>query len=123
MKTTLLAAVLLITSGCATTRLDQLRNKADRVETALKAEQSKVLSQSDRERQQRLTHLSTLRGTLSAANVGLGAARYLPEEDRELAYDVLDEVYGTIDWNIPLGSGQPLRPLPSQFSNGVLKLR
>lgn len=123
MKTTLLAAALLITTGCATTRLDQLRNKADRVETALKAEQSKVLSQSDRERQQRLTHLSTLRGTLSAANVGLGAARYLPEEDRELAYDVLDEVYGTIDWNIPLGSGQPLRPLPSQFSNGVLKLR
>ncbi len=123
MKAILLGALLLISTGCATSRLDQLRSKSDRVETSLKIEQTKVLSLNEPVRQQRLTHLSTLRGTLSAANVGLGASRYLPDEDRELAYDVLDEVYGTIDWNIPLGSGQPLKPLPSQFSNGVLKLR
>lgn len=121
----IVAAAVLAASGagCATSRVDQLHRKADRVEAELKSEQKKVLAMSPGDRAARLDRLTQLRATLSAANIGLGSVPHLVEPGkRDLAYDVLDEVYNTIEWNIPLGPGDPQRPLPAQFSGGVLKL-
>lgn len=90
-----LTGTLLLT-GCAS-RYDQLRAKSDRVEAALVAERSKVAAAAPPDGSARLSHLSDLRATLSAANIGLGATRYIPKDQRDVAYDILDEVYGTIE--------------------------
>lgn len=118
-------ALALAMTACATSREMALRRKADRVETQLKTEQKRVLSlpAEDATRPSRLTHLDELRTTLSAANVALGTVSdYVPSPYRGTAYDVLDEVYGTIEWNIPLGPTDMRRPLPRQFQGGVLRL-
>jgi hypothetical protein len=120
----LLAAALTI-AGCATSRLDQLRDKADRVESHLLKERDRIarLPSGDPERSPRLDHLTTLRTTLSAANIGLGTVpHFVPHDKRDLAYDVIDEAYDTIDWNIPLGPNDPKKPLPFRFQNGTLNL-
>lgn len=119
--TIVLAAAALLT-GCAS-RYDQLRAKSGRVESALVAERTKVAAAESPDRSARLSHLSDLRATLSAANVGLGATRYIPSEQRDVAYDILDEVFGTIEWNIPLGPSDKKKPLPSSFNaDGTLRL-
>jgi hypothetical protein len=122
-STTLILLALTVTlTGCAS-RYDQLRTKSGRVESALIAERTKVSTTDATDRSARLSHLSDLRATLSAANVGLGATRYIPKEQREVAYDILDEVYGTIEWNIPLGPTDKKKSLPSSFSpDGTLRL-
>jgi hypothetical protein len=122
-STTLILLALTFTlTGCAS-RYDQLRTKSGRVESALVAERTKVSATDATDRSARLSHLSDLRATLSAANVGLGATRYIPKEQREVAYDILDEVYGTIEWNIPLGPTDKKKSLPSSFSpDGTLRL-
>jgi hypothetical protein len=122
-STTLILLALTVTlTGCAS-RYDQLRTKSGRVESALVAERTKVSATDATDRSARLSHLSDLRATLSAANVGLGATRYIPKEQREVAYDILDEVYGTIEWNIPLGPTDKKKSLPSSFSpDGTLRL-
>lgn len=120
----LLAAAITLT-GCATSRIDQLRNKSDRVESHLIRERDRVslLASTDPERLERLDHLTTLRATLSAANIGLGTIpHFVPIDKRDLAYDVIDEAYDTIDWNIPLGPNDPKKPLPLRFQNGSLNL-
>ncbi len=110
--------------GCAMSREDRLHARADRISDSLLSErdQAMKLSPIDPRRPERLAHLSSLRTTLSAVNIGLGAVRYLPEARREVGYDVIEEAYSTIEWNIPLGPGEAPRPMPSQFVNGVLKL-
>lgn len=109
--------------GCATSRLDQLHRKADRVGASLKKEQTRVLTLNTADRADRLDHLNGLRAALSAANVGLGAAPHVVDADKlDVAYDVIEEVYDTIEWNIPLGPSDAKRALPAQFSNGVLNL-
>ncbi|MBL8745614.1 MAG: hypothetical protein JNK58_04565 [Phycisphaerae bacterium] len=118
-------ALALALGGCAFTRHDQLRQQSTRVETRLKKEQSRVLSlaREDAERAARLDHLTELRWTLSAANIGLAAVpRLVPIDKRDLAYDVLEETYDTIDWNIPLGPADHARPLPARFNAGTLNL-
>jgi hypothetical protein len=122
-STTLILLALTVTlTGCAS-RYDQLRTKSGRVESALVAERTKVSAADAADRSARLSHLSDLRATLSAANVGLGATRYIPKEQREVAYDILDEVYGTIEWNIPLGPADKKKSLPSSFApDGTLRL-
>lgn len=110
--------------ACASSREMQLRRKADRVETQLRAEQKRVLAMpgEDAARGARLAHLDELRTSLSAANVALGTVSdYVPSTYRGTAYDVLDEVYGTIEWNIPLGPGQAKRAMPRQFQGGALR--
>jgi len=124
-RVVVVVAVALAMTACATSREMALRRKADRVETQLKTEQKRVLSlpAEDATRPARLTHLDELRTTLSAANVALGTVSdYVPSAYRGTAYDVLDEVYGTIEWNIPLGPTDLRRPLPRQFQGGVLRL-
>ncbi|MBY0111753.1 MAG: hypothetical protein K2Y21_02940 [Phycisphaerales bacterium] len=120
--TTLSLLLTLLLTGCAS-RYDQLRSKSARVESSLLSERTKVVATETADRQARLSHLSELRATLSAANVGLGATRFIPKEQRDVAFDILDEVYGTIEWNIPLGPTDQKRPLPSTFnSDGTLRL-
>lgn len=119
---TLSLLLTLLLTGCAS-RYDQLRAKADRVESSLVAERDRQSTSDAADRSARLSHLSELRATLSAANVGLGATRFIPKEQRDVAYDILDEVYGTIQWNIPLGPSDKKKPLPSSFnSDGTLRL-
>lgn len=110
--------------GCAVSRYAQLQKKSDKVESSLKSEQKRVLSlNTDPTRQSRLDHLSDLRLSLSAADIGLSTVKYaVPAEEQDLAYDVIEQVYDTIDWNIPLGPAESKRPMPTQFSNGRLNL-
>ena len=121
----ILAGVSCILPGCATSRYDQLRAESGRVEQKLRDEQARTLNlpENDMIRRQKLEHLTQLKYTLSAANVGLGTVRHgLPEDQRDLGYDVMEEVYSTIEWNIPLGANEPQKQLPPQFSNGFLNL-
>lgn len=120
------ATLLLGVGGCEVTRYGQLTKKADRVESDLKKEQAKALTLTpgDPARAAKLEHLTSLRNQLSAANVGLSAVKYVvPPEQRNVGYDVIEQVYDTIDWNIPLSASDPgKKMMPSQFSDGVLKL-
>ncbi len=121
-----LATTIVASTGCAMSREQQLARKADKVESALKTEQRRVLTlpSLDPQRDARLDHLTTLRTTLSAANIARGSiTHFLPPEQRPTAYDVLDEAYETIEWNIPLGPGERLRPMPAGFANGTLNIR
>jgi len=108
------------------TREQKLERQADRVEGSLVKERDRVLAMpvDDGGRGPRLDHLSGLRTTLSAANVARGLVPHLLDvSQRDVAYDVLEEVYSTIDWNIPLDPRtQASRPLPAGFSGGVLHL-
>ncbi|MBL8887204.1 MAG: hypothetical protein JNK16_11120 [Phycisphaerales bacterium] len=125
MRTALLLALPLILPTACASRYDQLKAESARVETALTKEQALVLNtdKSPADRQQRLDYLSQLRTTLSAANIGLSTIKYVvPAEQQPIAYDVLDEVYGTIKWNIPLGPNDPKKQLPPLFKNNTLNI-
>jgi len=124
MRPTLLLALTLLLSACAS-RYDELRAESARVETALTREQALVLNtdKSPADRQQRLDYLSQLRTTLSAANIGLSTIKYVvPADKQPIAYDVLQEVYGTIKWNIPLGPNDAKKQLPPLFKNNTLNI-
>lgn len=120
----LVSAALAYTTGCAVSRYQQLQRKSDKVESSLKSEQKRVIAISgDSSRQARLDHLSDLRLSLSAADIGLSTVKYaVPVEEQDLAYDIIEQVYDTIDWNIPLGPTEAKRAMPAQFSNGRLNL-
>ncbi len=119
-------AIGTLLAGCSTSPLARLERKADRIEGSLMSEKKRVLSMSAGEpgRAARLDYLSQLRGTLSAANVARATVPYVVEEaQRPIAYNVLDEVYSTIEWNIPLGPNDPARKMmPSSFSGNTLRL-
>lgn len=111
--------------GCAKSRYDQLKDLSSDVAERLRDEQSRVvaLSADDATRSARIEHLNQLKYSLSATNVALGAVpRALPADQRDLAFDVIEEVYSTIDWNIPLGPTDVKKPMPSAFSGGTLRL-
>lgn len=116
-------AFVSVLTGCAMSRADKLEAKSERVEKALLAEQRRIIETQDAERQARLDHLTQLRTLLSAANISLGVVPHtVPADKRDIAYDVLDEAYDTIQWNIPLGPRDQKRVLPRGFENGTLKL-
>jgi hypothetical protein len=118
------ASIVVVLSGCAVSRQDQLRAESRRVGKHLTAERSRALAMlpTEPERTLKLDHLGDLRLSLSAANIALGAVpRFLPEQDHDLAYDVLEEVYATIDWNAPLLPGESgMRAFPEAFGNNTL---
>jgi hypothetical protein len=122
----MLAVAALVSGGCAVTRQQQLERSAEALAGKLTAERDRVLAvyvMKDDERVPRLEHLSGLRYTLSAANVALAAVpRVVPEGDRDLAYDVIEEVHGVIGWNIPLGPKDPKRALPALFAGNELNV-
>lgn len=121
-----LAAAPFVLGACALSRQAQLERKSEKVEGELRDEQRRVLSvmpPATPEREARLDHLTNLRATLSMANVALGAVPWtIPDPQRGTAYDVLDEVYETIRWNIPLGPEDAKRPMPAEFRSGRLDL-
>ncbi|MBX3097908.1 MAG: hypothetical protein KF812_13730, partial [Fimbriimonadaceae bacterium] len=56
-------------------------------------------------------------------NIGLSTIKYVvPADKQPIAYDVLQEVYGTIKWNIPLGPSDPKKQLPALFKNNTLNI-
>jgi hypothetical protein len=126
-KATLLVvtAVVMALGGCAMTREEQLRDRSQEVASRLTAERDKVLDawNTDPASRARLDHLTTLRTELLAANVGMTAAKFLPEERRDAAFDVIEQVYDTIEWNIPIPPGEKMKPLPPEFSDGRLNFR
>lgn len=123
-----LLAVLMLclaSTGCALTRRQQLEARSESINGRLMSERTRVLAlpASDAERPARIDHLTNLKLTLSAANVALGSVPHVvPEEQRPLAYDILQEVYGTIDWNIPLGPAETKKPLPAGWAGNALQL-
>lgn len=118
-----LVAVAWLLGGCAMSREQQLRAKSRAVEAELNEERARVLKSASPDRAARLSHLTTLRGTLSAANLGLATIPvFVPEPQRPMAYDVLEEVYATISWNAPLGPNQPQKALPKGFAGGTLRV-
>ena len=109
--------------GCAQSRHDQLRGISSRVEKELRTEQREVLAMTGSEqlRSQRLDHLGSLRNTHAAADIALASVpRLLDGDNRLMAYDILEEVYGVIEWNIPLLPGEGTKPLPNAFSSNGL---
>lgn len=106
--------------GCAVSRKQELKRLSNRVDRQLRSEQHQVLARplNDPERSARLDALTTLKTTHSLADLGLASApRLLEGEQLAVAYDVLEEVYGVIEWNIPLMPGQGTKPLPSVFGD------
>ena len=119
-----LAALLILLPACTTSRYGQLRARSANVKEALEAERDEVLikvaaPEGYRGLDERLDHLSALRNSLTVVDLGLAATRrLLPEADRPLAYDTIEQAYDTIEWNIPLPPGQGTRPLPPAFTGG-----
>ncbi len=127
-RTAGLLAVLMLflaSTGCTLTRQQQLQSRSESVNGKLLSERTRVLAlpASDAERPARIDHLTNLKLTLSAANVALGTVPHVvPLEQRPIAYDILQEVYGTIDWNIPLGPAETKKPLPAGWAGNALQL-
>lgn len=114
----LMLSLLMTQPGCTQTRAQKLADRAEKVEDSLTRERDKVLEMAPgAERSARMDHLRNLNLQLRAANISRAAApRLLDAPDVETAYDVLEEVYGTIGWNIPLEPGDTAaKPLPSLF--------
>lgn len=111
--------------GCAMTREGQLREKGAEVESRLSAQRDKVLAMpaDDGTRRAELDRLTDLRSQLTAANLGITAAQFVPEDKRNAAYDVVEQMYDTIEWNIPIPPGGQSRPLPKEYSGGKLNFR
>ncbi len=114
---------LIFATGCQTSRLDKLRSKSDKVESSLKKERNRVLTAKPQDSNGRIAHLSSLHNTKSMADIALAAVPLvIPSDQRDVAYDVLDEAYDTIDWNIPLGPSDPKRAMPAQLQGSLLRL-
>jgi hypothetical protein len=126
LRAVLVLVLTLSLAGCVSSRDAQLRARAADVESKLLNEQRMVLlkPENDPARAARLEHLTSLRETLSAANVARGAVKdTVPSGFRDVAYDVLEEASSTIEWNIPLGPKDPQRAMPRQLlPGGVIKL-
>jgi len=117
--------ILLLLTACTTSRYGELRNRSNEVQSALVAERDEALNLPAQapETSQKIDHLSALRYTLSATDLGLAAIRrLLPETDRPLAYDAIEQAYDTIEWNIPLLPGQGTKPMPATFTNGAFDI-
>lgn len=123
----LLVLPALLLPACTLSRAEQLARKADKVESKLISERDRVIALAEDnhpEAAARSQHVQTLHFTLRAANIARISVPYaIPEDKRPLAYDVLEETYDTIDWNIPLMPGSPMyRSLPERFEDGRLML-
>jgi hypothetical protein len=118
-------ASALVAAGCEQSRQAKLEKRGEAVRASLVKERDRVLAlpSTSPERAGRLAHLEGLHHTLSAANIGLGTMPvFLDEQQRGVGYDVIEEVFATIEWNTPLGPGDAMRPLPAGFANNTLRL-
>ncbi len=128
MKIRLAAAVatvplVLSLGACALSRADQLARQSDRVESRLVKERDRVMASGDADSRGRLDYLTGLRTQLTVADAARKLAPRLLQdpEQVESAYDILEEVYSTIDWNIPLSpTDASRRAMPELFGAGGL---
>lgn len=121
----LLCVHLLALGGCSQSRQAKLERKGEAVRASLIKERNRVLAMpaGTADRAGRLAHLEGLHNTLSAANVGLGTVPLLLQgSQQDVAFDVIEEVYATIEWNTPLAPGDAMRPMPAAFANNTLNL-
>jgi hypothetical protein len=109
--------------ACATKPIEQhslrsLRARATDLERTLLLARNDAFRYPEQERTRKVKHLSTLRFVLSAANISLIAvdSQLTKPEHRQVAYAVLDETLGTIEWNIPILPGEGQRGFPSLFA-------
>lgn len=111
-------------TACTATRYGELKARSKDVQHALVAERDATLAQAASPEgmhgaDRKLNHLSSLRSSLTITDLGLAATRrLLPEADRPLAYDAIEQAYDTIEWNIPLLPGVGTRPMPDAFTGG-----
>ncbi len=119
----MLGVALVTLGGCRSaererTSVESLRYRAERVESNLLHARDKALSSGGIQSGAQIGHLTTLRLALSAANISLASVEteLVKPEHRAIAYSVLEEAYGTIDWNIPILPGQGQRALPGLFA-------
>lgn len=115
--------VVLWLGGCALSRADQLAHQSDRVESHLVKERDRVMASRTPDSHQRLDYLSNLRTQLSLADAARKLAPRLLQDPAQVdsAYDILEEVYSTIDWNIPLSpTDASRRAMPDLFGAGGL---
>jgi hypothetical protein len=120
-----MSGVLAMLSGCTISRQDRVERQASDVGDQIDDQRDETLKLSlkNEERTARLNYLKSLRATWGDANRALAAIpSTVPPEEQNNAYDLMGEVYETIEWNIPLGPGEAMRPLPAGFSGNVLQL-
>jgi hypothetical protein len=113
----------LLASGCALSRADQLARQSDRVESKLVRERDRVAGLNTPDAATRLGYLTNLRTELTFADTARKLAPRLLQDPAQVdaAYDVLEEVYSTIDWNIPLSpTDASRRAMPNLFGAGGL---
>lgn len=124
MTRTLTAALMLLVTtvagGCALSRADQLARQSDKVESRLLRERDRVMRMGPEapDAAERLDHLSDLRTQLTFADAARKLAPRLLQDPAQVdaAFDLLEEVYSTIDWNIPLSPRDAgWRAMPSVF--------
>jgi hypothetical protein len=127
LRVSVVLPVLVLAVGCAMSPQAKLEARSESVASLLKREQAKAvaLPAGDSVRAAKLSHLTGLHTTMSAANVGLATVPYLLDESqRPTAYSVLREVYETIEWNVPLMPGDTtMKMLPAEFAGGALRLQ
>ena len=115
-----LAAVTASSGGCVVSRAEQLAHQSDRVETKLLRERDRVIAAkvTTQDATARLDHLSDLRMQLTVADAARKLAPRVLQDPVQVdsAYDIIEEVYSTIDWNIPLMPGESTwKPMPAMF--------
>lgn len=122
LSTVLLTFAATTLQGCSRSRADALRDRSESLEQKLVAERVRAAADANSaDRDARMSHLQSLRMSLSLVNVSIASVPHLLKDEgqRDIGYSVLDEALGTIDWNIPLyapTATQSARPYPTLFS-------
>ncbi|HRJ50301.1 MAG: hypothetical protein KF787_11805 [Phycisphaeraceae bacterium] len=113
-----------ILAGCSVSREQRLRDRSVRISDTLSRERQRILESdvASDVRASRLDHFNSLKASLTAVNLALGSVNRLPVHGRDMAYDVIEVAYDTIEWNIPLGPGDRPRPMPDGLADGKLRL-
>lgn len=115
----LAVAAVLLAQGCSSTRHDRLKARSREINRTLIAQRDDALGLADpAAARARLDHLGTMQRSLTVVDLGLAIVPRLDDQTRPLAYDTIEEALDTIEWNIPLGPGEPARPLPDAFLSG-----
>lgn len=111
-------------AGCSVSREQRLRDRSSHISDTLSRERQRILESdvSSDVRASHLDHFNTLKASLTAVNLALGSVNRLPAQGRDMAYDVIEVAYDTIEWNIPLGPGDRPRPMPEGLADGKLRL-
>lgn len=125
VRVVVFASALVLASGCSSpNRVDELRDRSRGVERFLEDQLESASMASKSDIPARYEQLTGLRRQLSVANVAIGAVPLLGLSDQEknTAYDVLDEYLGNIRWNASLPPDATPKSLPQSPILGKLNL-